>query len=364
MQNLVNDSTAKKNFDFVDSIRAIAMMSIVYEHSCLFWGQKYPLLADTFLQTLFVVTGKFGTVIFFLISGFLMNYKFAEYNTATYIKNRFKSTFGPWLFWIFILLAVMLIHKLVVYLKFRETDFHNVPEFAAFLLGQIGHIVFFTNYWFILNFLICICIILSFKRYIYSYYLGGFLLLLSLFYSVNLYQHWITTEHTAALFGFVFYLWAGIMLNKHFAKVSAWIKQMNWLLVISLTLLTLALNCLESVWLIKSGSDDPFNTLKISNIVFSFAVFILLLKIGTMPAVNKLKPRETTYGIYLIHFIILLYGLPLIFSPMHLGYEAILKMSTIAIAAFSVLRFIIAYAITYAITRLLAKSKLKWVIGR
>ncbi|MDB5156552.1 MAG: hypothetical protein JWR50_1259, partial [Mucilaginibacter sp.] len=33
MQNLVNEAPAKKNYQFIDAIRGIAMMIIVAEHS-------------------------------------------------------------------------------------------------------------------------------------------------------------------------------------------------------------------------------------------------------------------------------------------------------------------------------------------
>lgn len=364
MQNLVNDSPTKKNFAFVDSIRAIAMMSIVYEHSSLFWGQNYPSFADSFLQTFFVVGGKFGTIIFFLLSGFLMNYKFGEYSAYAYIKNRFKSTFGPWLLWVFILLLVTFLHKFVVYLRFGVSDFHSFGAWMAFIGKSLNFIVFYTNYWFILNFLICICIILAFKRNIYSYKLGAFLGALSLFYSINLYCRWIPTEHTTAIFGFVFYLWVGIMINKNFAKLQQWLDKTGLGFLWALTIVTLLIDCTESMWLIKLHSDDPFNTLKITNILFSFSMFLLLLKYGEMPKVNSLKPRETTYGIYLIHQIVAIYGLPLIFSPMHLGDTIVAGMAPVYIALFGLLRFIIVYSVTYLLARLLAFSKIKWTIGR
>jgi hypothetical protein len=364
MQNLVNDAPIKKNFAFVDSIRCIAMMSIVYEHASLFWGQNYPHFSDTLIQTTMVLIGKFGTIIFFLISGFLMNYKFGEYTAINYIRNRFRSTFGPWLLWVFILLVVGLIHRLVVYLKFGVTDVHTPGE-VMLLIGQtLGHIIFYTNYWFILNFLICISIILAFKRYIYSYKLGAFLGLLSLFYSVNVYFHWVPTEHTTAIFGFVFYLWAGIMINKHFDAIMQRINNTPMSIILLVNLVVFSLSCAESVYLIQHGSNDPFNTLKFTNILYSFAVFILMLKIGEMPVVNKLKPRETTYGIYLIHQIVALYGLAMIFSPMGLGDSVIVAMPAICVAGFGILRFIIMYVSSYILARLLAFSKIKWVVGR
>src|SRR5689334_3986973 len=72
----------KKNFDFVDTIRCISMFGIVFEHSAVLWGTKYSTIGDTLLQVITMQFWKFATIAFFLIGGFLINYKFTEYTPA------------------------------------------------------------------------------------------------------------------------------------------------------------------------------------------------------------------------------------------------------------------------------------------
>ena len=78
MENLVNETPApKRNYAFVDAIRCIAMMSIVMEHAIAPGPRNYvpKTQAETDTIAALLQFGKFGTICFFLLSGFLIGEK-------------------------------------------------------------------------------------------------------------------------------------------------------------------------------------------------------------------------------------------------------------------------------------------------
>nr|WP_199158402.1 acyltransferase [Pedobacter sp. ASV2] len=349
-----------KNFDFVDTIRCISMMGIVWEHSRIYLGPKYNSFGSILVEASSIQFFKFSTIAFFLIGGFLINHKFQEYSAIQYLKNRFKSTVKPWLFWMFIFITLTVLDRWIAYSKGSDGGL-MVSNFFKYITDYFVWVLFFSPYWFILNFLICISILLIFKKQLYNYKLGIMLGLISLVYSVNLYFRWFETSHTSALFGFVFYLWVGVYLNKHYSLILGFLKKTPWVFWIIMIVLSFTLAISESLYLTNLGNEDAYNTLRISNIFYSFVVFGALLKIGNIKGLSYLKPRETTFGIYLIHIIIIERFLPLIFQPLKLDVMHYTVWQNLGLL---ITRFLIAYFMSYFLTRLIIRTKMKWSIGR
>ncbi|WP_316798856.1 acyltransferase [Pedobacter frigidisoli] len=353
------EKNTKKNFDFVDTIRCISMIGIVFEHASVFYGVTYSGKMDTFIEVSVMQFFKFGTIAFFLIGGFLINHKFQEYTPGQYLKNRFKNTIKPWLFWIMIFVLLDFVDRYVAYSK--GGDDRIIVDFLGYAGDRLVNTLFFTSYWFILNFLICISLLLIFKKYLYSIWFGLVLGLLTLFYSFNLYYHWILTQHSTAIFGFVFYLWLGVFMNRYYDQVMLFVKRSRWTLVILLVLATFFFADWEAAYLLKADHSDPFNTLRVSNILYSLAAFFLLLKIGNIKWLQeKLEPRKTTFGIYLIHAVVIERLFPLIFMPMHLDPKLYGVWTN---TCFSIVKFSIAYFVTLALVKLILKTKMRKFVG-
>lgn len=350
----------KKNFDFVDTIRCISMIGIVMEHCAAVNAPFYSnSTLDTVVETSLIQLFKFSTIAFFLIGGFLINHKFQEYTTKQYLKNRVKSTIKPWIFWMLAYIIITMLDRFVAYAK--GSDSAMVDHFFRYTGNLLVFTVFFTSSWFVLNFLICICILLIFKRYLYKAWFGVTLAVISLFYSLNLYQNWFVTTHSTALFGFVFYLWLGVNLNKYYERVMKIIDATSWFKMICLMTLLFVVALLESLKLIDLGSKDPYNTLRVSNIVYSLGMFTLLLKLGSIKFLQEqFEPRKTTFGIYLVHFILIMRLLPLIFSPLKLNFQ---NFSVWTNTGIHLLRFIIVYGVAFFIVKLITKTKFKWIVG-
>ncbi len=352
----------KINYAFVDSLRFIAIITIVIEHSYLYPSSTYfDTIGEQWIQTITMQLFKFGTITFYILAGFLIGDKIKTTTSLGYLKRRFHSTFKPWLFWLLFFLLLIYINFFVIYLKQGRVEAFDRPIYTLF--DRLYYIVFETSFWFILNFLGSISILLIFKKYLYSYKLGIFLLLCSLFYSVNLYYEWIISRHTTAILGFVFYLWLGVQMHKYFAVFQQWIKKQKTIILIVLTAITFIVACYESLYLLNSGVKvDPYNTLRVTNIIFSLVAFLLLYKIGNLKWIEKLNPRTTTYGIHLIHFIIIAQIFPMIFNPLNIKADG---RSSLELVGIQYIRFIIAYLSSYLIVYVINKfDRIKWIVGQ
>jgi len=356
---LKNEEIKKtKNFDFIDTIRCISMIGIVFEHSSVLWGNVYESTGDRLIQASAIQFFKFATIVFFIISGFLLNHKFTEYSAIGYLKNRFKNTIGPWLFWVMVLVLLNLGHMYFMHIKSGDP----LIPLPKFIFDQLTNIIFHTSFWFIFNFLICISILLLFKKYLFNISFGILLGCVSLFYSLNLYFGWIITEHTTALFGFVFYLWLGVYINKYYHIIIGLINRISWFWLITINVMLFAICNAEILFLMDRGSIDSFNTLRVSNILYSIGMFFLLLKVGPIiPLQSALKPRQTTFGIYLIHQIFVFRLLPEIFNP--LGIIVVSKMTVLQAVSYTLARFFIVYVLSFLIVSLILRTKGKWIIG-
>jgi hypothetical protein len=337
------------------------MMSVVMEHATNFDPTMYHAKSAMEVNIFSAITqfGKFGTIGFFLLAGFLIGEKFTDYTPGQYLKRRLNSTFLPWILWTTIFLLSFLIDDFIRITRFN----HGVipPEFPTKLADQFKFVYLFSSFWFIPNFLICITILLLFKKYLYNKWLGIVLLGFTLLYAVNIYTETIQPRHSTAIFGFVFFLWLGAQLNRHLDALMKWVSGTSYAMWIALCIVTLALGMGVANILKGMNSVDPFNTLRITNILYSLAVFFLLLRIRNFNFVKFLKPRETTYGIYLLQSIIVYSLLPVMFKPLKYSWES---LSFPMVIGFLVLRTLITYFLAYFIVRGLNATRLKWMVGR
>lgn len=336
------------------------MIGIIMEHSSFFFSAKFNTIAEKIVQISSLQVFKFGTIVFFLLAGFLIGDKFSIYSTGDYLKRRTNNTIKPWLFWVTVLLILNYIDQIVRNIK------NGVGLFATFTLEKFGndisHIVFNTSFWFIPNFLICITILLCFRKYLYSKLFGIMLLFLSLLYSINLYIHLFPTAHTSALFGFIVYLWLGVQLNKYYQQFVSFITKISPVILGTLMLVTFLLASAESYILLGLLPDDPFNTLRITNIIYSLVSFCFLFKLGNNISLTKFNPRVYTFGLYLIHQVLVFRLMPTIFSPLHINF---INKSAYYFLAVQLFTFVIVYGVSVLLVWLINKSeKLRWIIGR
>jgi hypothetical protein len=346
----------KRNYEFIDHIRCISMISVVFEHG--FNSDAIPMRGtELWAYSGIVQLAKFGTVAFFLLAGFLIGEKFSEYTPGVYLKRRFSNTFGPWLFW-------SLLHAAgLIFLYATHRFGYTKPFTLAGVLDIVKWIYLFSNYWFIINFMLSITLLLVFKRYLYSWAFGGILLLFTLGYAINIHYEWFVPQHTSAMLGFIFFLWLGAQMRKYWPKVEHWLGGVNYFTLITVVIATYLAALYEMDRLMQMHSIDPYNSLRITNLLFSMAVFALMLKIKNFPFVNFLQPRQTTYGVYLIHFVVTTFALGIVTAFFHYGQKVEVSLSTGAFIAGRMAEFLFVYLITITAVMLINKTRLKVLVG-
>jgi fucose 4-O-acetylase-like acetyltransferase len=347
----------KPSYQFVDNIRCIAILGIVIEHCSI---PAYVFAKGDPSYWPFVITAqafKFGTIAFFLIAGFLFAEHKDNYSPFDYLKRRFNNIFRPWLIWsltfLLFLCGASIVRSLI--------DGVPLKLILAGLWWGIKTVYLHSNYWFIMNFLFCTTVLLLSKRILHSWKFGLTLFFLTSFYGINVYTEWIIPHHTTAIFGFILFYWLGIQLNYHINQVQNLIDRTPSFVILFITSLTLFIAVQEFSYLHSMGKTDPNNTLKFSNMFFSITIFLAFLKIKNFNWLSFLQPRKTTYGIFLIHYIIVAAILPLVFGKE--DSQTIKSFSVIEMFQYEVSRFLVVYLLSYGLVQLIGRSQFSWLIG-
>lgn len=292
------------DFKVIDTLRFISICLIVWGHCGLgIEGEVFHSTAASAIQSFAIQLGKIGTIIFFLISGFLLGPKIQSFTVAGFFKSRLKSTIIPWLIFVLLFGLINITESNGLFNAISERNFTGVFSivFAAF-----KNIIFYVAYWFIVVFFISVTVLILFKKYINTTWIGVSLGLITLFYCINLHYGFISAHHTKAFLGYAFFVWAGIQISRNYEKFSLLLKKTSWWFLITMIILTFVIACYEGMALTKIHCVDPYASIRFSNVLNTLFIFIALFKMGHVVLINKLNPRRNVYGIYLLHNVLLL----------------------------------------------------------
>ena len=238
---------------------------------------------------------KFGSIAFFLVSGFLLGSRFETASRTAFLGKRLNKVFLPWLFWFFVQ---------VIYYGFGRVEFHGQHfgfdlETLSFLVVVVKTTAFATAFWFVPNLLLAIVTLLIFRRFLRRTWFGLTLFAITCFYSVNIYTNWVPSSHTMALFGFVFYLWLGAWASRNFQWVSQRIARVSTPLVLLSIAVTFAASLAETRLLTHLHSMDATNSIRVTNQLYSFAVVMLMMKFKSEVTPSFVEVRKNMFGVYL-----------------------------------------------------------------
>ena len=337
--------------------RLISMLFIVWGHSLLGWEHmRFKSIDYQILQAVILEAGKIGTLGFFLITGYFLGDKIQNYTVPGFIKRRFFTLLLPWCIFLFLFVLAIFLETF----PYNSVEQFNIRDTLKLLIKLTGYSIFYSVYWFVPTSVISVIILIFFKKYVKTLWFGTFLAFLTLFYCINLYFGWVAENHTKSVFAYIFFIWVGFKLKNNEGIIQSFLKRFSWRGILPAASLLFFAACFEGIMLMKSGSSDPFSTVRFSNIIFSILIFLALLKTEKLNWVNKLQPRQYVYGIYLVHCIILnLFLIVLkhfVTNPLdigHLGKSMILQVSF----------FLIVFLFSYFVVFLIRNSKLKFAIG-
>jgi len=348
----------KTTYPFVDLIRFVATIGIVFIHTEVH-PDKYDFNALLhhvnhveyyfLLRQLF----KFSTICYFLIAGFLLADKAIYTKPFEYYKRRLNIIAKPYLLALLLFIAILVVSNIITTHSFK----------LQFLSAVAKYTLFYTAFWYIPNYFICLLVIVCFSKYLNSLYFGGCLFLVTLGYTYfTVYAPGYTSSHTTALFGFVFYMWLGVYIKRQ--DLVGRIKKVNIVLLGFILLAIYALSNVESYYLFYyTQTHDSVNTLRISNQLYSVAVFVFLVRCcGKAPKFGIFSPRQETYGIYLYHSFFIFFLIPLVEN--WIGRQFNISFSSYNVSGLigiTLLNFIICYFGATALVKLLLRFKLAYL---
>jgi len=352
----VRESITDRNHTFANNVRFLSMAAIIGIHTLTSYPSALGLPSMPAHLLYFMQPLKFGTIGFFLISGFLFGERVDQYSPFEYFSRRLRNIFLPWFVWFMMFFALRMG---VNFLRGRHSSSYYTQAFTTGKTCLLD-----TAFWFVPNLLIALAVLLIFRRFLNHVWVGLVFLLTSLFYGINIYGHWFAVRHTHAAFGFVFFLWLGAWSSWHFPVLERRLARVPAGLIISLVLLTHMLALAESRFLFAQGSIDPMNTLRISNQLYSVATVLAIVKLRRAVWPHFVDVRANTFGLYLTHTVVLALIaamsrqlLPHLAAPSWWigNYGALLLLPLI---------FVVAYGGCLLIVRaLLAYPRLRWTVG-
>lgn len=343
---------------FVHNVRFWSMFSVIAMH-CIEFARLPGGMHSAIIQGLLVPL-KFGTIGFFLISGFLLGERIDRCQPRAYLAQRIRKVFLPWLLWFSLLVAMFLLTN-ISWMRAKAAT-GTTPLMLLAHWVRIG--LFSTSFWFIPNLLCALAILLAFKRHIPSLRFGALLACINILYAANIYGLWLPSSHTEALVGFVFFLWLGAFAARHYARLTHLLDRLSLPVLLVLLVAAGLLSFSESRLLTLLHDENPINTLRASNQLFSVIAVLFFVKIrrATFPAFVNV--RTNTFGLYLTH------GLFII--PMHVwmsdqlaGLASTSVWNTIAGQLFLCLvSFVALYGGCLMLSQWLStQPRLRWTIG-
>jgi probable poly-beta-1,6-N-acetyl-D-glucosamine export protein len=357
--------TEERSYHFADFIRFVAMCAIIFQHSFII--DKEVLMSDypSVITFFFLkVVAKIGSISFFLVSGFLLSSALERYSSREYLNKRVKNIFKPYVLFVLLYLALDTLGAF-----FGEQRITSVTQLPAFIAGKILGILFFTSYWFIFNYFISVMLLLTLRKYLYERWLGVVLFCCTMVYGINVHIEWFTPHHTTAFVGFTFFLWLGANLKRHEEFFWSLIDGMPYWKVIAMVLITLSVNFYETYYLIETAATVVDGSLKVSNVLYCLAVFILLSKVGRHVRFGFLNPRDETYPLYLVHPIFLkiinyavLPMLPAVGAALTIDSPA--EISWLTVLLYQLAWFLAIYTISIIAVKIILYSPFRWVFGK
>jgi surface polysaccharide O-acyltransferase-like enzyme len=350
----------------VDNVRYWSMFAVIAVHSLIAWGIHSDSGIGWEIQIALLQAAKFGTIGFYLISGFLLGQRVERYSPYEYFFRRLKSVALPWAIWAGIFTLLPFSKALLLG--------GDTGSLGASLLHYAGHVLLFSPYWFVPNFFIALMLLLVLRRHLDDVRAGIGLLTLSLFYGVNIYGKWIPANHTYAAFGFVFYLWLGSWIARHPQMLLRFVDRIGWGSVLLGILGTASLSLGEAHLLNSLKADNVVNTLRVSNQLFSVVAIIGLTKLRHPTWPRFIDVRAHTYGLYLLHPIcifLLTRGADMIFIFASRGGKGTLletytpvwvhPMTSLVLWASM---FLLCYSLSLLVMKAISANGLDWLFGR
>lgn len=370
MDSLANNNNVQAGKDIFTAyadrmsiIRFVSMCFIVWGHCLLGWD-TLPVTEDKLqvVQAVFLQLGKMGTINFFIISGFFLGGSINEYSVPGYLRHRLFTLIIPWA--IFLVLFVVIEMCQTITLQKMVTE--NTGTTFKLALKLTDAFIFHSAYWFVPVSVLSAISLIIFKKFVSRLWFGIILMCITAFYCINLYYGWVAVIHTKAFFGYVFFMWLGLQFRANQHQIKAYIARVPWPVLWGALIVSFSAACYEGIILLGLRSADPFASIRVTNFIVSIIVFLLLIKSEGLTWIKSFDPRKSTFGIYLVHCIIISQLTPLLYKFVYVKnfyHNQQRVMSIEFIFLMQLAFFIIIFIGSYLIVTVIKKTKLRPIIG-
>ncbi|WP_207423221.1 acyltransferase family protein [Desertivirga brevis] len=284
-------------FSAIANLRVVAIVAIILNHA------QIGISANTEYSTGYLLYSqffKFGSLLFMIIGGFLFQNSVNKYSYAELIRRKALTILIPTLIFIF----PWIVLNLLVLPQLGEKKQAIDLQFAG---KELFNLFFRSIYWFPIN----LFLILLLNNYIRSIKLVKFLLvpaiLITLFYSINIYFHWIPRKHNSAILAYFSFFFLGRLLFIYFQPIKHFLGYLKSSLMLRLsttfaTLSAFGLSVYESYSIQEANlRTDPGNILRFSNIIYTFLLLVLLFNYRERIKTGNYFKEKTVFLIYLVH---------------------------------------------------------------
>ena len=189
--------------NWVKKIRIISVFAVILLHSIHTIQSVVPNIFYESFINIIITAFKFPTIFFFIIAGYLFQFKFEKYKEfgfKLFLFNKYKSILLPY----FLLYLVPEFFYKIIFIPFFGEEVHKISlnqDVYPFLNNLMVYVFWFIP---VLFFNFSINYFIDKKR-LNLFFLLSFVTLI--FHISNIYFRWTdNTSHTFAVFGYTFFL--------------------------------------------------------------------------------------------------------------------------------------------------------------
>lgn len=279
---VTGDISQSRLLDFSDRLRVLAMVGVVSVHCNLPWALDPDDLA-------YNQAGKFVNGLFILVSAYLWQHRGGSSRPAGYLMDRLRSLVTPYAFWAGVTLALV-----TAWLALSPTRTFALTE-------AVSYVAFHTALWFIPQLLLALFVSSVLYQRLGVAWSAVPLAAVAVFYAVNVYTGWWDINHTQAPLGFAIFAWAGLAIHDHEPLIRSRLQKVPTPAWGVLVAATFAAGVVEAIAL---ESDD---SLRPTNLLYTVVCIGAFLAAGYGKRWRWREfPRGATYGVYLIHTVVML----------------------------------------------------------
>ncbi|AQG81694.1 hypothetical protein AWR27_21755 [Spirosoma montaniterrae] len=300
---------------------------------------------------------RFGSIHFFIVSGYLLGRNLTNYPPAHYYRRRLSTILLP-----FSVAFLIFCFKSIAFHRYTYPA-ESLDTLIAYVGEKLVFTLFHSPFWFVPNYFLSLAILLLCRAHLHKTWFAALLIGINILYGINVHLNLVASRHNLAVLGFVFFLWLGYTIARTKA-ISRSIQMVSYPVLAGITVFCFAGAVVEGLLLMNKQAGDPLNSIRITNQLFAISLFFLLARTNLLRYLPFMKPRQESFGIYLYHMFAVngLIRLANGWKPLNaLMYQP--HYTGLTLIGISLFWGILSYILTLLFVKAVVASRFSWVMG-